>query len=144
MGSLLVLVFAINKQPRLDSSVKDDNDRLRVSDDNDDGDNGGRTKKGESSSFQISPIHETFQRSQTPCPFNSNEIQKIRTLGLRTLSSFTTKYKVQPNRQIDSLSGMYGPLRLSDSIHGRLGLFPFLKYWRKLLMIIVTPLCMKL
>jgi len=76
VGSLLVLVFAINKQPRLDSSVKEDNDRLRVSDDNDDGDNGGRTKKGEFSSFQISPIHETFQRSQTPCPFNSNEIQK--------------------------------------------------------------------
>jgi hypothetical protein len=85
-------VFAINKQPRLDSSVKDDNDRLRVSDDNDDGDNGGRTKKGEFSSFQISLIHETFQRSQTPCPFNSNEIQKIRALAL---SSFTTKYKVQ-------------------------------------------------
>jgi hypothetical protein len=143
VGSLLVLVFAINKQPRLDSSVKDDNDRLRVSDDNDDGDNGGRTKKGEFSSFQISLIHETFQRSQTPCPFNSNEFKKSeRSDSLHSLQSI--KYNNILTQQIDSLSGMYGPLRLSDSIHGRLGLFPFLKYWRKLLTIIVTPLCMKL
>jgi hypothetical protein len=46
-------VFAINKQPRLDSSVMDGNGGLGVNndDDDDDGDNGGRTKKGQFVTF---------------------------------------------------------------------------------------------
>jgi hypothetical protein len=44
-------VFAINKQPRLDSSVMDGNGGLGV--DDDDGDNGGRTKKGQFLTFKF-------------------------------------------------------------------------------------------
>lgn len=46
-------MFAINKQPRLDSSVMDGNGGLGVDDDDDDDDNGGRTKKGQFLTFKF-------------------------------------------------------------------------------------------